>query len=149
MEKSPLDKVLDQIAEIIQYAYDNAHKPISPQKEKEMESQLAELEAQVQTFKKLNDLILEGSGLNDYVFQTMLEDDKNEKITEQDRALLKRAEVLKTEAEKASKDTLKASNEARASGKRLTEKKKQKAKSPQARKGKFKSMGGYKDWKPL
>lgn len=149
MGSNPFEKVLDQIAEIMQYAYDNAHKPIPPKLAEEMEGRLTELENQVELFKKLNEKVMEGSGVTDYVFQAMIEDDKHESISKDDRETLMRAQHLKIEAEKASKDVQKAAMEAAASGKKLTEKKKLKPKSPQARKGKFKSMGGYKDWKPL
>lgn len=149
MEKNPLEKVLNQIAELIQYVYDHADQPISPQKEKEVAAQLAELEAQVIAFKKLSESSIEGAEVNDFVVQNMMQDEKHEKINEVDRTFLLKAEMIKSEAIKASTDALRASNEAKATGRRLTDKKKQKPKSPQARKGKFKSMGGYKDWKPL
>ena len=146
MDKNPFDKVLDQIAEIMQFAYDNAHKPIPPNKAMEVESKLAELEDKVQALKNMAEKTFEGSELSDYVVESMFDD---EKISKEDRDILKRAQTLKSEAEVASKDALKAATDAKESGKQLTEKKKAKPKSHQARKGKFKSMGGYKDWKPL
>jgi hypothetical protein len=146
---NPFDKMLEQIAQLIQYTYDNANKPIPPEKMEEVLKRLNDIELQVQIFQKESEKIMEGSGVNDFTFNAMLTDDTNERISKEDRNTLLKAQLLKTEVEHALKDVRKAANEARASGKKLTEKKKQKSKSPQARKGKFRSMGGYKDWKPL
>jgi len=149
MNPSPYDKLLDQIAELMQFAYDNAHKPVSFEKAKDMEAKLDALEKKVQEFKQLSDSIIKGSGLTDFTFQNMIED-TSALVPEETREVLQRAENLKSEAKKASQNPLAAAKEAKESGKRLTgKKKKEKVKSPQARKGKFKSMGGYKNWKPL
>ena len=151
MEKNPFDPLFDKIAELLQFAYDNAHKPISDEKAEEIETQLAELEKQVEAFAKTNEKILEESGISDYIYQNMLEDDKTSLITPDEQALLKRAESLKQEAQTAAQDPIKAAENAKAEGKVLSRKRKkvEKPKSPQLRRGKFRSMGGFKNWKPL
>lgn len=145
---NPFDKLLDQIAQMLQFAYDNADKPIPAQKSGEIEAKIASLEKQMEELKKLNQKFLEGSGVNDYVFQTMLSDKKAETISGEHRDILQRAQDLKAEAQAASKDLLKASIEAKAEGKDLKKKEKD-DKKPKLRKGKFRSMGGTKNWKPL
>lgn len=147
MEKHPHEKLLDQIAQILQYAYDNADKPIPREKELQLAAQVEELEKQVMEFKKISEKILEGSGLTDYVFETMKGDEKSSILTDSERALLERAEFLKDEAQAASADLQKAAKEAQAENKQLTGKKKQKKGA--SRKGKFRSFGGVKNWKPL
>lgn len=147
MDKHPHEKLLDQIAQILQYAYDNAHKPIPSEKEFQLAAQLDELEKQVMEFKKISDKILEGSGLTDYVFETMKGEEKSSILNESERALLKRAEFLKDEAQAAAADLQKAAKDAQAESKNLTEKKKPKKSA--SRKGKFRSFGGVKNWKPL
>ena len=150
MDKNPYDKMLDQIAELMQFAYDNAHKPVSPKKEKELEANLEAIEKQVEEFTRLGEGIIQGSGVTDYVYEAMLLDETSEGVTEDTRKLLNKAEELKKEAKKASQNVLTAAAEAKAGGKRLnSKKKKEKDSSPQTRKGKFKSLGGYKNWKPL
>ena len=150
MDKDPFEKIFDQIAEIMQYAYDNAQKPVPLAKADEIEKKLDALEKEVMLFKKMSDELNQG-GMSDYTFQTIMESESDEQVNKEERQLLKRAEKLKQEAEEASKDPLLASKKAQESGKRLTEKSKksEKVKTGAARKGKFKSMGGYKNWKPL
>ncbi len=147
MEKNPFDKVFDKIAEIIQYTYDNADKPIPLENSPDINKKLDELEKQIQAFKKISEA---STTISDYTFQTMMTDEKNENITKEEKEILLRAEALKKEAKKAAQNTAKAAKEARDSGLRLTEKPKQeKPTTSQGRKGKFKSMGGFKNWKPL
>lgn len=143
-DQTPYDRVLDQIAELMQYAYDNAQTPIDPTKSKALEAKLDQLEKEVAELKKEGEKFLEGSGLSDYNYTILMEDSSKTVST-----TLNRAEELKKEAQKASQDALTAAQDAKESGKKLSGKKKEKVKSPQARKGKFKSMGGFKDWKPL
>lgn len=147
MEKHPHEKLLDQIAQILQFAYDNADKPIPREKELQLAAQVDELEKQVLEFKKISEKILEGSGLTDYVFETMKGDKKSSILNETERALLERAEFLKGEAAAASSDLLKAATEAKAENKQLAGKKK--TKKGASRKSKFRSFGGTKNWKPL
>lgn len=150
MEKNPFEKVLDQIAEVMQFAYDNVHKPVPIEKQAEVEAKLDALEKQVAELQKMGDEFVEETGMSDFVFQEMLTDETSEQITQEDRKLLVKSEEIKAEAALASKDAMKAAETARASGKRLVEKKKPgKTKSAQARKGKFKSQGGYKNWTPM
>lgn len=150
MDKHPHEKVLDKIAELLKLAYDNAHKPIATEKAKLLEVQLDALEKEVEEFKKISDTILEGSGLTDYVYQTIKEDKNSSILTDTERKLLARAEFLKEEALLAAQDLTKAAHVAKAEGKDLVAKKKEKKeKSPQSRKGKFRSFGGVKNWKPL
>ena len=143
-ERHPHEKVLDKIAELLQFTYDNADKPIPDEQAIQIAAQLVELEKQVMEFKKTSEKILEGSGLTDYVYETMLESSKDDPFS-----LLHRAESLKVEAQAAAKDLQKAASDARAAGKTLTDKTKKKKQSPQARKSKFRSFGGTKNWKPL
>jgi hypothetical protein len=145
MDKTPWDSLFDQIAELMQSAYDHADKPISPQKAHQAGQKLDELEKKVKEFKALIDKFSEESGVNAYAFNAMLADEEHPV-----HPVLTRGEELKVEAKKGAEDVLKASKEVKASGKRLTAAKKEKKSStPQTRKGKFKSMGGYKNWKPL
>ncbi|MCE5316322.1 MAG: hypothetical protein LLG04_03035 [Parachlamydia sp.] len=147
MDKHPHEKLLDQIAQILQFAYDNANKPIPSEKEFLLAAQLDDLEKQVMEFKKVSDKILEGSGLTDYVYETMKEEKKSSILSENERALLERAEFLKSEAQAASQDLQQAAREAKEENKQLTDKKK--TKKGGSRKGKFRSFGGVKNWKPL
>lgn len=144
MDKTPWDHLFDQIAELMQSAYDNASKPVDPKKAREADAKLDALEAKVREFKAMTDQIVADAGINDYTFNAMLDDKENLA-----NSVLVRGEELKTEAKKGAQDVLKASIEAKNAGKKLSKKKEKKEKSPQARKGKFKSMGGFKDWKPL
>lgn len=150
MNSNPYDKLLDQIAQILQFAYDNAHIPLSEERMKAAEKQLDELKKKFDEFSKINDKFLEESGLTDYSFKAMLEDERASK-TPPEKSVLLRAEILKDAANAASQDLLKASTDAKAEGKRLDSKQKkdEKPKSPQARKSKFRSMGSNKKWKPL
>lgn len=151
MEKHPFDKLLHQIAEIMQYAYDHAHKPISEAKAVEADKKLDEIEKQIKDFKAITEQALGEDNLTDYTYEAMMEDETHEKVSPEERAILLRAEFLKSQASEASKNVVKAAKEMQESGKRLTDppKKGKKAASAKARKGKFKSMGGYKNWKPL
>lgn len=150
MDENIYDELLEKIAEIMQFAYDNAHRSIPPEVEKKVEKELADLEQQILQFKMISDKALEGTGINEHVVKMMLEDVEGSGISQEYRELLLKAENLKQEAEKGSKDVVKAALEMQQSGKKIKKSKKSdKNKSPQARKGKFKGMGGYKNWKPL
>jgi hypothetical protein len=147
MQNQPFDHLLNKVAELLQMAYDNAHKPISKDKEAEMNAQLDSLEKQMGELTKVNKKFTEGANLSDYTMQSMLEDEKSEVISPESRQVLKRAEELKAETKAASKDVLQAANNLKGSGKRLTEDKKEK--KNKSRKGKFRSVGGVKNWKAL
>ncbi len=150
MNNNPFEKVFDQIAELMQYAYDNANKPVPLKKQHELDEQLKQLEKNVEQLSKMSDEFVSQTGTSEYAIEAMLEDEKSEMVTKDDLILLKRAEELKQEAEKAAIDPVKAAEEAMSTGKRLSGKKKmKKPTSPTARKGKFKTQGGYKNWKPL
>ncbi len=149
MEKHPHEKVLDKIAELMQFAYDNANKPVSQEKLAAVEAQLKELDNQVEEFKKISEKILEGSGLTDYLYEAMKTDAKNGILSEEEKKMLERGDFLKKEALAASKDLVKAAVSAQQEGTDLSGKQREKkAKSPKSRKGKFRSMGGTK-WKPM
>lgn len=149
MDRHPHEKIFDQIAELLQFAYDNANKPINHEKIPEIETKLDALEKQVEEFKKISDKILEGSGLTDYAFETMKGDKNSSILSDIERSLLDRAEFLKNEAKAASKDLQAAASEAQMTGKNLSGQPKEKRKSAQSRKNKFRSFGGVKNWKPL
>jgi translation initiation factor 2B subunit (eIF-2B alpha/beta/delta family) len=151
MDRNPLEKIFDQIAELMQFAYDHANQPISIHNQQELDQQIKLLEKNMEQLNKMSSEFVSKSGITDYAYQAMMEDDKSEGIAAEDRTLLKRAEELKQEAKKASQDVIKAAEDAKSSGKRLSNKGKSKKKSlsPAARKSKFKTQGGYKNWKPL
>jgi hypothetical protein len=143
----PFHKLLDQIADIIQFAYDNADKRIPQEKEAAVENQLADIERQVREFKKVNDKLIADYGLTDYIYQTMKEEKGGGALADEQREILARAEELINQAAAASKDLQGAAKDAKAENKTL--KKVKKKKEPKLRKSKFRSMGGAKDWKPL
>lgn len=143
MNNMPYEKMLNQIAELMQLAFDNADKPIPPEKAAALETQLADLEKKVQSLKKASDQIASEAGVSGYSIEAM-EQDPNSGI----QALLKRAEDLKSEAAKGAEDPLQAAAELKAKGKNLKTTKSKKSTTPQGRKNKFRSMGGQ-DWKPI
>lgn len=149
MENNPLKDALDKAAEILQYAFDNANKPTDPHKDAEILAQLDAVEQKIKEFEKINKEFVEGSELNAFTLQMMMMDTDNEKVTEEQRQLLIRAEELKNHAQAASKNLYKAAESAKKEDKKLTDKNKKSEKGPKSRKGKFRSMGGTKNWKPL
>lgn len=149
MNNQPFDDLLNKVAELLQMAYDNAHKPISADREIEINEQLEKLEKEVSELQKANEKFIAEADLSDYALQSMIEDEKTEFISTESRQVLQRAEELKAHAQAASQDLVKAASQAKASGKRLTNDEKKKEKKPKSRKGKFRSMGGVKNWKAL
>jgi vacuolar-type H+-ATPase subunit I/STV1 len=147
MEPHPHEKVLEKIAELMQFIYDNAHKPLPDEKIELVEAQLNDLENQVRAFEKESEKIIEGSGLTDYLFETMKRDEKSGILSDTELKLLQRAEFLLNEARKASQDVERASKNAKAEGRKLVGK--ERDEKSRSRKGKFRSFGGVKNWKPL
>lgn len=143
MDSHPHDRVLEKIQQLLQFTYDHANEPIATEKLKEIEGQLSELEKQIGEFKKLSDKIIEGSGLTDYLYETIRSDKDSPILTMKDRERLDWGDQLKKEAQNASKDLQKAAKEAG------QKKKAKKEKSSKSRKGKFRSFGSSKNWKPL
>lgn len=144
MDNTPYEKMLNQIAELMQQAFDNADKPISPEKAAEVEAQLVDLEKKVQALKKATDQIAAEAGVTDFTVDAMGEDPQSGV-----QSLLKKAQDLRDEAAKGAKDPIQAAAELKKRGKKLTSKKTKKPLSGQARKSKFRSMGGNQDWKPI
>jgi hypothetical protein len=149
MDNNPLKQALDKAAEILQYAFDNANKPTSAKKDAEILAELDAIEQRIKEFEKINKEFVEASELTPFTLETMMMDTDNEQITEEQRQLLLRAEELKNHAQAASKNLQKAAEVARQSDTKLTEKPKKPEKGQKSRKGKFRSMGGVKNWKPL
>ncbi len=153
MEKNPFEKALDQIADIMQFAYDHVDKPMHAEKMSEVEKNLTNLEKQIHDLKILSDDLCKKEGMTDYHYQALLEDSKgNSKDNSNDvSAMLKRAQFLKSAAESGVKNPKKAAQELLDQGVELTThlKESDKKKKPKTRKGKFKSLGGYKNWTPL
>lgn len=141
---TPYEKMLNQIAELLQEAFDNADKPISPEKALEVEAQLQDLEKKVKELKNAAEQLAGEAGVSDYAISAM-EQDPQSGI----QAILKKAEDLKSEAEKGAQNPLQAAKELKEKGKSLTSKKSKKKLSPQGRKSKFRTMGGDQDWKPV
>jgi len=146
MENNQFDKLFDQIADMLQFTFDNANKSVPEEKTKDVQAKLADLEKQIHELKDLNDKFIEDAGLTDYAFNTMLVDEKNEGITPEQRDILVRAENLKNVTKSANANLMKAAKDSKESDKDL--KKKKEKKEPKSRKSKFRSMGGT-DWKPL
>jgi hypothetical protein len=140
-------KALDKAAEILQFAFDNAHKAVDPEKATEALNQLEALEKTVEEFRALNKQFLEGSRVDDFVLQAMMTDTDSEAITQEQRELLIRAEDLKKHAQAAEKNLREAAKASKESEEAIIKKTGQKA--SKSRKGKFRSMGGKKNWKPL
>jgi hypothetical protein len=151
MENNPLNKALDKAAEILQFAFDNAHKPIDSSMQADILAKLEAVEKSIKEFEKENEALIKGADLKDFTLQMMMMDTANEQVTEEQRQLLLRAEELKSHALAAQKNLLKASKAAQQSNEKLTDKSQKKVseKSPKSRKSKFRSMGGSKNWKPL
>src|ERR1700733_12230568 len=122
MEKNPISKVLDQIAEIMQLLYDNSDKKISPEHAEKVEKQLDELKKKVEIFKKKGEEFSKEWGSSDYVLKSLLEGKDPSIFAAEQIEALNKAEILKTEAEKAAKDIKKASSEQKAAGTTLTKK---------------------------
>lgn len=149
MQNQPFEELLNKVAELLQMTYDNANKPIAKDREAEINAQLDVLEKQVGELTKVNNKFVEEANLSDYALQSMLNDEKSEFISPESRHLLQRAEELKTEVQAATNNLVQAAENLKKSGKRLTEDEEKKEKKSKSRKGKFRSMGGVKNWKAL
>lgn len=148
MDNSPYAKILQEIEELMDFAYKHANDPIPVEKQAMIDKQLREVEAQAKEFFKESEKVLEGSRKYDYLFQMMSEDLEAAGIELESEALLKKNEALKAEAELAIKDISQAAaiaEQRREEGSR----RKEKNRGGKGRKTKYKGMGGYKDWKPL
>jgi|GEM_PF-5734154 len=141
MNNIPYEKMLDQIAEIMQFAYDNAEKPISPEKARKLEQQLSDLEKKAGDLKKATKKIASEIGVSEYAIAAMREDPQS-----MVKDILKRAEDLKSEAAKGALNPVEAAQELKEKGTTLTGKKPKKKTTPASRKRKFRSMG-EQDWK--
>lgn len=145
MNNDHFKKALDKAAEILQFAFDHADQKIDPKKEAEALAQLSALEKSVEEFEVANKKFIEGSHIDEFVMNMMLTDTEAERVTKEQRELLLRAENLKNHAKAAAKNLKQASKKAK--NEKLTEKPSEKI--TKYRKGKFRSMGGTKNWKPL
>lgn len=142
MDSQPFDKLLNQISDLLQLAYDQSNKTPFPKKEAEITEKLDSLEKQVKEFEKKSQEFVKGTNVSDYTIQAMLGD---EKIEDKTKEILKRTEELKNEVQAAAQDLKQASIQARVKGKNSPDSEKK----TKSRKGKFRSLGGVKNWKPL
>lgn len=149
MTKNPFDPVFEEIAKLMKFAYENAHKPVSPEKEQELNKKLDEIEKQVAEFEKQNSKLLADMGVSEYKADAIINDpQERKKITPEQNEILTKGEKLKNEALTASVDIQKAIQESENAAKN-TKKGTKKPLSPTARKGKFRGMGGDQKWQKL
>jgi mevalonate kinase len=148
MDFDAYSKMLNQIASLIQMIYDNSDKPISKKEEESLNAQVEALEKKMEELKTISRTFIKKSHTSDYTIETMLEDEKTESISPEIRKILKKAENLKSEVKLATQDLSKAASAAKAAGKPLLELN-ENDKKIKSRKGKFRSIGGVKDWKAL
>lgn len=64
-EKNPLDPLITQISDIIQFIHDNEKKPLSPEVEKDLIEKLEMIENQYAIYKELSERAFELAGGND------------------------------------------------------------------------------------
>lgn len=147
MTKDSYDPLFEEIAKLMKFAYENAHKPVPPEKEQEFNKKIDELEKQVNLYKSENEKLLASMGYSDFHLESLLKDtEEQEKFTEDQKKSIKKADELKKEAVIATTDIQKAAEIAESKNKKT---KAAPAKSGKARKSKFRGMGGDSKWQKL
>lgn len=139
MEKSPLEKFIDQMSEIMNLTAAGAAKPkgeITP----EIEEKLKKLEESVEALRKMNEQLFAGLGFTDEQIKADLE--KGEGLSDKDRRMIEYTKRLREDFEKMRRDI-----SVKASVAKKQEKREGKKKS--ARQKRFRPLGGREDWKPL
>lgn len=147
MTKDSFDPLFEEIAKLMKFAYENAHKPVPPEKEAELNKKLDELEKQFMIFKSDNEKLLSNMGYSEFHIESLLKDPgEQEHFTEEYKKTIKKAADLKAEANIATTDIQKAAEIAASKEKKT---KTAPPKSGRARKSKFRGMGGDSKWQKL
>lgn len=141
-EKDPLEKFYEEISKLVEIAQNKDLKPTEALPDN-IQQRLAALEREVQTFVRVNDRLIAEAGITDSDIEKIL--DKPDHLSASRQQLLQRTKKLKGMVEEIQRNYLIASSMA----KKNEPYKGTKNKQVQARKKKFRGMGGTKDWKPM
>jgi uncharacterized protein YoxC len=145
--ENPLEKVFNEINNLLREAYSRAHLPQNPELPNDIEEKLSALEEQVEQLTKNADKLVAKSGTDWRLVEDLIKGEELNKVQPQHKELLEKALELKNEAEKAKMNFQSAAADALERGN--VPGKKKKDDTAQSRKAKFKIVGGKKNWKPL
>lgn len=135
----PLERMLNELAELFKLVDENKHKPIHETVTPEIQARLQQLKEIVNTYSDVNKTVFEGSGVKQSDLDQIIKY-SSPKLSPKQKKILEFSKKLKADVE-AAKDQLRASSGTENAQFSST---KQSAEDVAKRKKKFKRVGGDK-----